>query len=108
MVRWHPVGGSQIPVRPMEELCSEGRSELMVLDGVGAGSPWDDLHPALDVSHLTCVWCGTGGSWLMEGCGARGGREGGSPAGQMNGAGFAGKAKLSKKPRAGHHRGKAR
>lgn len=73
VVRWHLIGESRIPVRPTEELCSEGRSELMVLDGVGAGSSWDALHPALDVFLLTCMWHGTGGSWLMEGCGARGG-----------------------------------
>lgn len=82
----------------MEGLCSEGRSELMVHDGVGAGSPWDVLHPALDISLLTHVWHGACGSWLMEGCGAHAGQEGGSPAGQMNGAGSVGKVKLSRKP----------
>lgn len=91
MVWWHLISGSWVPV----QLCSEGRSELMVLDGVGARSPWDALHPAPDIFLLTHVWLGACGSWLMEG---RGGREGGSPAGQMNGAGSAGKAKLSKKP----------
>lgn len=42
----------------------------MVLDGVGAGSSWDVLHPALDTSLLTWGW------WLLgdvEGCGTHGG-----------------------------------
>lgn len=74
----------------------------MVPDGVGAGSPWGVLHPALDIFLSTWGW------WLsadVEGCGAHGGREGDSPAGQVSCDGPSGRVKLSKKPRGGHHRG---
>lgn len=43
-VWWHQIGGSQIPVRPMEKPCSKGGIELVVLGAVVAGSPWNVIH----------------------------------------------------------------
>lgn len=91
-------GGSQIPVWPMEKPCSKGRSELAGAVWWWCWVSWDAIHLCSIICVLTPVWHGAGGSRLVAGCGVHGGWGGGTPAGQVNSAGSAGKAKLSRSP----------